>query len=233
MKAKKVMALALAAVMLICASVAATVAYLKDDDSVVNTFTVGKVHINLDEADVKPDGTLETDNRVKENDYHLLPGITYIKDPTVTVLKDSDECYVRTFVTFTYSSQLDTILPNANLTEIFNGYDENNWKLAGVVENTDADPVKCTRTYEFRYVGEAYKGTKAGTVMKTTSNIKLAPLFDSFKVPEGLTNEQLASLVTVNAETGEITSKMTITVTAHAIQAAGFTDAADAWSHWS
>ena len=95
-KTKKILALALAAVMLMCTTVAATVAYLQDDDAVTNTFTVGNVTITLDEADVKTDGTYEStvDKRVEENKYHLIPGHSYIKDPIVHVDDDSENCYL-------------------------------------------------------------------------------------------------------------------------------------------
>lgn len=97
MKAKgKVLALVLSAAALVAASVFGTMAYLTDNESVTNTFTVGKVGLSLDEADVKTDGTYETtvDSRVQENKYHLLPGHTYIKDPTVHIDETSENCWV-------------------------------------------------------------------------------------------------------------------------------------------
>lgn len=95
-KAKKVVALALCAVMLVVGSVAGTMAYLTSQDAVTNTFTVGNVAITLDEADVKPDGTYETnvDARVDSNEYHLMPGHTYIKDPVIHVDENSENCYL-------------------------------------------------------------------------------------------------------------------------------------------
>ena len=97
--AKKIMALLLCAVLLVGATVAGTVAYLTDRDEVVNNFTVGEVHIKLDEAPVNENGKEVEGSRVQSNKYHLQPGMTYDKDPMVTVLKGSEECYVRMFVT--------------------------------------------------------------------------------------------------------------------------------------
>ena len=57
MKKVKVLLLSLCAVLLVAASVLGTLAYLTSQDTVVNTFTVGKVKTTLDEADVHPDGT--------------------------------------------------------------------------------------------------------------------------------------------------------------------------------
>lgn len=231
MKTARKAILALLCVCLVTlASVMGTLAYLTDDDAVVNTFTVGNVQIKLDEADVKTDGTYETDhnNRVKANEYHLLPGQEYVKDPTVTVLKGSEETYVRMLVTFTYSKELDAIFAptGADLTSIFGGYAPANWELIGNVENTVAN----TRTYEFRYIGEENKGSKAGTVAKAKNeDIVLADLFETITVPGFVNNDQLATLVTLDQD-GKIVNQFKIHVVAHAIQAAGFDSADEAWA---
>lgn len=223
---RKTLLLLMCAVLLVGASAFGTLAYLTDSESVTNTFSVGSVGIQLDEADVKLDGTLDTNDRVDANDYHLLPGHTYIKDPTVTVDAKSEESYIRMLVTFNYSSQLDAIFsPQADLTSMFNGYNAANWALHDVEENTAAN----TRIYEFRYIGSENAGTKPGTVKKTETDIKLDSLFDSITVPGSITKEQLATLVTKDAQ-GNITSKFTITAVAHAIQAAGFDTADLAWA---
>lgn len=98
--AKRALALALWALAVIGVSVWGTLAYLTDQETVTNTFTVGSVHMTLDEADVNPDGTLvlgkegKPVDRVKENAYHLLPGHTYTKDPIIHVDGKSEDCYV-------------------------------------------------------------------------------------------------------------------------------------------
>lgn len=224
-KAKKVVALALCAVMLVVGSVAGTMAFLYDKDTVTNTFTVGQVAIELDETDVDVNGVKDGNTRVKDNDYKLMPGHTYTKDPMVTVNAGSEESYVRMLVKFNYSSQLDQIFPNADLTKILLGYNRANWAYVGNVEDTTAN----TRTYEFRYVGEQYKGTKPGTVQATTEDIELDALFDQIKMPGTVTNEQLAQLVTKDAA-GKIVDQFKIEVVAHAIQADGFASAEAAWS---
>ena len=50
MKRAKPLVLALCAVLLVVGTILGTVAYLQDTASVVNTFTVGNVHLKLDEA---------------------------------------------------------------------------------------------------------------------------------------------------------------------------------------
>ena len=54
---RKTLILAACAIMLVCATIAGTLAYLTAQESVENTFTVGNVGIKLDETIVNPDGT--------------------------------------------------------------------------------------------------------------------------------------------------------------------------------
>lgn len=92
---RKALLLTFCAVLLVVASVLGTIAYLTANDKVTNTFTVGQVAINLDEAKVNPDGTPVPDaNRVKENSYKLLPGHEYTKDPTVHVNAVSEDSWI-------------------------------------------------------------------------------------------------------------------------------------------
>lgn len=209
MKTKsKALILTLCAVLLVAASMLGTMAYLTDNKTVTNTFTVGQVKIKLDEAKANPDGSLvENADRVNGNSYKLLPGHTYNKDPMVTVLKGSEASYVKMTVTFSKADKLDAIFApdGADLTSIFNDYDPATWTYKG---NTK-DETKNTRTYEFWY---------KEAVGAPNGNVALDALFDSITVPGTITNEQLASI-----------EGMTITVNAYAIQADGFADAAAAF----
>ncbi len=238
MKTKsKALLLTLCAVLLVAASVLGTMAYLTSTDTVTNTFTVGKVEIKLDETDV----TNPTGPRVQANSYKLMPGTTYTKDPTVTVKAGSEESYVRMKVTFNNAAALMEMLPNADNLEDFTP-DEIALikKIAPILyltnytavdagwlpeytmfgmEKTLADPnyfvydaANDTVTYIFYY---------PTTVTATTADVTLPALFDTIKVPEHVTGEQLAEL-----------NNFQITVIAEAIQAGSFTDAADAWSHF-
>ena len=91
----KALVLALCAVLLVVSTVFVTMAYLTSKtDVVTNTFTVGKVTITLDEADVDLMGVKDGDTRVKANEYKLIPGHTYIKDPTIHVAGDSENCWL-------------------------------------------------------------------------------------------------------------------------------------------
>lgn len=209
---KKWALIVVSAMLLVCVSVGATIAYLTSTDKVENTFTVGKVAIKLDEAKANTDGSLvEGAARVKANSYKLLPGHTYNKDPMVTVLKGSESSYIKMTVTFSRANELDAIFtPNgANLTSIFNGYDAKNWIAKGNTKDETAN----TRTYEFWY---------NGTVDAPNGDVALDALFDSITVPGTITNEQLATI-----------DGMTITVNAYAIQADGFDTADKAWAAYN
>lgn len=92
---KKTLALLLALVLVFGAAVGGTIAYLTSNDSVTNTFTVGKVEITLDEAQVNEYGVAVTPAaRVDANSYKLIPGHTYTKDPTIHVAAGSEECWL-------------------------------------------------------------------------------------------------------------------------------------------
>ena len=208
MKKFKALLVVACALLLVAASVFGTMAYLMSTDTVTNTFTVGKVEIKLDEAKANPDGSLVANaERVKANEYKLLPGHTYNKDPMVTVLNGSEPSYVKMTVTFSKANELDAIFaPNgANLINIFNGYDAASWIAKGNTKDTTAN----TRTYEFWY---------KDAVGAPTADVALDALFDSITVPGTITGEQLATI-----------ADMTITVNAYAIQADGFANATAAW----
>jgi len=72
--------------------VVGTYAYFVDEDSATNVFAVGKVKIELDEADV--DDSTPMMNRDKANSYEMIPGETFVKDPLVTVKEGSHACWV-------------------------------------------------------------------------------------------------------------------------------------------
>lgn len=91
----KALVLALCAVLLVVTTVFVTMAFLTSEDSVQNTFTVGEVTISLDELDVDDsDKDGSTTDRDKANEYKLIPGKTYTKDPTIHVGANSEDCYL-------------------------------------------------------------------------------------------------------------------------------------------
>lgn len=203
MKSKhKALLLSMCAVLLIVGSVFGTLAYLTDTESVTNTFAVGRVGLSLQET-----GMTDPDNDgVFGKAYHLLPGQSYEKDPTVTVDAKSEESYVRMIVTVKFENELTDAELATNLDSIFTGHDAAKWNRNAKVVSSDNKII----TYEYRYYT---------TVTGGDNGNQLEPLFTGFTVPGEYTNEQIAVL-----------DGMTIDVQAHAIQAAGFDTADDAWT---
>lgn len=212
-KTRKILAMAACAILLVCISVGATVAYLTSTDTVTNTFTVGNIQIKLDEAKANTDGSLvEGAARVKANSYKLLPGHTYNKDPMVTVLSGSEPAYIKMTVTISNAKELDAIFVTAGgakMEDIFVGYDAKKW----IDKGNTKDAEKNTRTYEFWY---------NETVNALENKVELDPLFDKIVVPGDITKEQLDTI-----------KNMTITVNAYAIQADGFANAEAAWAAYN
>ena len=199
MKNRKGLVAVLCLALLVVGVLAGTLAYFTDQEAVVNTFTVGKVGIELHESDEvsRDDGTVG-------KDYHLLPGHTYPKDPTVTVDADSELSYIRMLVTPSRMTALKAAFPDNEADEVFllenlvAGWDSAVWQFAGYKNDT----------YEFRY----YKAVDG-------SAGELKPLFTHVVIPGSVNNEELAKL-----------QGLKIDVVAHAIQAAGFDSADAAWA---
>ena len=207
-KLKKTLVLVCCAALLVCISVGATLAYLTSKTDVVqNTFTVGDVEIILDETDVDLYGVKDGETRVIANEYKLLPGHTYIKDPMVTVKANSEESYIRMFVTITDYADVKAVFGEDFLPEKFvNGWDSTTWVSTNVVS---VDSEKNTATYEFRY--------KETVNTLDGQDLELDPLFDEIFVPGTVDNDALAKL-----------EDMQINIVAYAIQADGFGGSADA-----
>lgn len=238
-KTSKALLLTICAVLLVAASVMGTMAYLTSTDKVQNTFTVGKVAIKLDEAKVGTDGTpVEGADRVKENGYKLLPGHTYTKDPTVTVLKDSVESYVRMKVTFNNAAEIIAMCTDPEFAEDGPTGVENAFPLIRMVKFVEANapkwdgiiPDNMVDTEEmlesekyFAYDEESdtltYIFYYTETVAAPDGNVVLPVLFDKITVPEWVTGDQLAKL-----------DKFEINAVAEAIQADGFANADAAWA---
>ena len=239
MKTKsKALLLTLCAVLLVAASVLGTMAYLTSTAKVENTFTIGKVEIKLDEAKVNANGIPEEGAaRVTANSYKLMPGRTYTKDPTVTVLNGSEDSYVRMKVTFNNAKEIIALCTDPDMVDEVTGV-ENAFPLIRMVNFVEANAVKwdgiipdnmvetedmladtnyCvydetanTLTYYFYY---------KATVSGAEGDVVLPVLFSSIEVPEWVTGEQLAKL-----------NNFQITVVAEAIQAGSFANAGAAWA---
>ena len=223
MKARKIL-VSLAALALVAAiSIGGTLAYLTSQADVTNTFTVGNIKMTLTEKDIDGAEDARTD---EGNEYKLYPGQTYVKDPTATILKGSEKCYVRMLVEVENIGQLKAAIPGntaANgvflLENLVENWHNNVWQYVNCTEGTKTVTVNGeqkkieTATYEFRYVKDG------GVVDAMESAQTLEPLFTNITVPGTVDNDHLAMLGAVK-----------INVTAQAMQQEGFTTADAAWT---
>lgn len=91
---KKGLALLLSLVLVIGCVAGGTLAWLTDTtDPVTNTFTIGDIDLTLMESPYI-NGKYESPAENVNNSYPLIPGNTYVKDPVVTVTKNSEACYL-------------------------------------------------------------------------------------------------------------------------------------------
>ena len=221
-KLRRILLTVCSAALLVCVTVGATVAYLTSTDEVKNTFTVGKVAITLDEAAIKQDPASknwvedDTQSRVKANTDKLLPGITYAKDPTVTVKAGSEKAYVRVLVTINKRDVLDQLFKDNNIA-ISSVVDVNaKWTVASnKTEDTSVEvdgemTVEKNRIYELRY---------DSIVDAATADKVLEDVFTKITVPGNLENDDIKNL-----------DNLKIDVVAQAIQADGFASADAAWA---
>ena len=211
-KTARVLALLLCMALVAGGSIMATMAYLMDSDEAVNTFTMGRVAINLDEADVEENGQTVLDPatgspaaRVQANTYHLIPGQTYTKDPMITLEEGSEPAYVRMIVILNKAAALKSAFGEDFLPQNYvSGWDPETWPCTSMTEKDG------TIILEFRYHEVTEKAKNAEP---------MEPLFTHFTLPGSVNGQQLQEL------TG-----FEIKVQGHAIQAAGFADADAAWA---
>ncbi len=186
-----------------------------DKDAAGNPIAPKEVDRTQDSSDpANPEG----------NSYKLVPGRTYVKDPTMTVVQGSEPAYVRMKVTISHIDVLDDIFaainakvdPDITIMSIFNGYDDTVWEFKGQVKDESTSP--STITYEFRYRDASVTPVNTVNAVDAQDDITLEPLFDSFTVPGYFGSQQIQDL-----------NGMTITVVGEAIQSDTFADEDEAW----
>ena len=141
--------------------VGATLAYLTSTSDVAqNTFTVGKVNIDLDEktGETDSDFTKETDWNDATDGKNMYPGQEVAKRPVVTVKADSSDCWV-----YVQVSGADELVSKKFTIA---GWDSNNW-------------IKTDRTETLNGI---YKYKEK--VLKQDTNKLLPPVFTSVQYNE-------------------------------------------------
>lgn len=205
----KALLLVLCAALLVAVTALTTIAWLTHTPApVVNTFTFtnsDKVTITLDEALVDAYGNLEyvegedgekkLADRVYANTYKLLPGHSYVKDPTIHVAADSIDCFL--FVTVD-----NAIAGIEDATTIAAQMAAKGWvKVEGY-----------TNVYALATTTSQADGTTKTQLTKKSAG-QDAVVFESFTIKG---TENATSLAAYNNQT--------VTVKAYAVQAEGFED---------
>ena len=171
---KKTLTVLLALVLVIAMSVAGTMAYLTSQASVTNTFTVGNVAITLDEAKVNEYGVATDDPRTNANEYRLIPGHSYTKDPIIHVAANSEACYL-------FVKVEDGLADIEADTTIAAQLAANNWKAVDGVANVYVYAVD----------------TDAKTAVTRSADVTNVPVFGSFTLKSDavVSNYKNASIV--------------------------------------
>ena len=202
---KKGLVLALAMVLAVCIGIGGTLAYLfVETGSVVNTFEYGDINIELWENDyVLSSNSLDTSKKVtSEADYKMVPGNAMPKNPTVTVLKDSEACWL--FVKIEKSTNFDNFMEYTVAT---------GW--------TQGDGTNVPANVYYREV----PAMTANTEFEVLDGNKV-------HVKEGVLKTALNAIYTdKNGELseGENAALPKLTFTAYAVQKDNVTSVADAW----
>ena len=199
----KILAIALCAVLLVSGTIYITLAYLQDQTNVVqNTFTVSDISLTLNETDVTELGKpIEDAPPVEANDYKLIPGTTYVKDPTVHVGEASEDCLIVIAIYDTFFSALGNMEEaydtgekddegNAIKRTVYQQIEANGWvELEGyTIADTSKEPMKNWFNADET---PAYKLFYLNRVAKAKDDIKV---FDGFKLSETIDNNELTAL---------------------------------------
>ncbi|MGB4589944.1 MAG: SipW-dependent-type signal peptide-containing protein [Clostridiaceae bacterium] len=206
MKNKRMMTVMILALVAIFAG-GVTLAYFTDtSDSVENTFTMGNVEIELDEAELKetitPSGTTWTalTERVRDNTYsNLYPGAVLPKDPTVYNV-GANPAYIRVKVTLAPYDVFDRLL-EADPSVLWDSTLGSGWVLASSANGV----------YTYNYTN----------IVTNDANMKIPPLFTSVSIPAEFNNTAMTSI-----------NGFTINVVAEAIQSQGFDNVTEAFEEF-
>lgn len=165
---KKTVAFVLAMVLVFAVTVGVTVAYLTDKtDTIENTFTVGKVEIDLKETfNTDTDGNGENDAWKMQ----LIPGTSAKKDPTVTVKANSEKCYL--FVKFEEKNSPTTYLTYTSTLTEANGWTKGDG--ADIPENVWYRVVDKAPTNTSFVLLQADDNDKMVTVKDSVTNTNMA-----------------------------------------------------------
>lgn len=183
---KKIVSLVLVFAMALALGIGGTVAWLTAKTATVtNTFTVGDINITLTESTA---------------DYKMVPGNEIAKDPKVSVVENSEACYL--FVKIEKSANYSTYLADYTLADgwtALDGQDGIYWR--------EVSAANAKAGVEYYVLGA---GTKDGT---TNGHVK---------VKDEVTKAQMEAV--------KSSGQPTLAFTAYAVQKDNIASATDAWT---
>lgn len=215
MNKRKILTLAVVAVIAITAVAGASLAYFTDTDTAENTLTMGSVKIKLDEAAVDAYGC-ETDDGTRVeggNEYGIdavYPGAVIAKDPTVHNV-GKNGAYIRATVNISdWMNICAALYPDFKATfpsddyklslQLLVGQLGDGWSVVGVETGDTFEEGRFDAKFVLKYDGILASGADT------------TPIFKTVTVPTGITNESASCLSEIK-------------VVAHAIQHNSF----DTW----
>jgi hypothetical protein len=206
----KVLILLLTLVLLIGCAAGGTLAWLMTKtDPVVNTFTVGNVAITLKEHVLNPTTGQwqqpEALTDVGNQGIQALPGREILKDPTLTVLKGSEKCYVRVFIKINWEPAADSKFAEFAYYDWFQF--NTDWSIRRIFDGTFTTNGHYVGydVYELRYI--------PGTVDASTDD-QTIPVIYKMTIPDYLEKDEISAMEGAG-----------VTLIAQAVQAEGFADA--------
>ncbi len=209
MTKKKIVTIALAAVIAVMAIAGASLAYFTDTKTAENTFTMGNVKIKLDETNITdPEGERVTANTYGIEDVY--PGATLVKDPIVHNV-GKNPAYVRAIVTVgngmkwlgLYNEDVTAAPTKDAFIALINNTLGENWGIESIksVTNAESGTTDFVATLKYTEVLEPNTDTTA--------------MFSKIKISEKVTNEDVTNRIGSDG-------KFNIDVKAEAIQTNGF-----------
>lgn len=185
---------------LISALLLSSVAYFTSQDRVENRFTVGDIQISLEEPNFYSPNKmtekekeavkekLQNENKTAEqiekiinehkDNAHMTPGKVIVKDPTVTLDKNSEDSYVFIAIDNHITNVLDEIITS------------DKWELVDEISDT-SNANRLVSIY-------VYKETDDKVLRKNDKDLKLEPLFKQIIVKTASDGESLNHLDTLD-----------------------------------
>lgn len=193
---KKLVISIIALSLVLCSLVGVTLAWIVDSTApVVNTFTYGDINITLTET--------------TGNTYKMVPGDTIKKDPKVTVLKDSEACWL--FVEVTKSANFDTYMT---------------FEMDGNWEKLNENGLTAVYYYKRTELDQKLTADKTYSVLLNDQvAVKNSVTKAMMNAIDGIVADDAAE----GAAESELALRPTLTFKAYAVQKDNVASAAEAW----